>query len=75
MNHDIQVEPHLQPITVEQFPLTSSNVEDGMYLDISVNGFWGGMKLQDAKLFKLYVPGNRSVISTGIYRQHENMKK
>ena len=41
VGHEVQVEPHLQPITGEQFPLASSNVNDGPRLDISVNGFWG----------------------------------
>ena len=40
--HEVDVEPHLQPITGEQFTLASSNIEDGARLDISANGFWGG---------------------------------
>ena len=39
VDHEVQVKPHLQPITGEQFRLASSNVEDGTHLDISVNGF------------------------------------
>ena len=39
--HEVDVEPHLQPITGEQFTLASSNIEDGARLDISANGFWG----------------------------------
>ena len=40
--HEVAVEPHLQPVTGEQFILASSNTEDGAHLDISANGFWGG---------------------------------
>ena len=42
--HEVDVEPHLQPITGEQFTLglASSNIEDGARLDISVNCFWSG---------------------------------
>ena len=40
--HEVEVEPHLQPVTGEKFILTSSNTEDGARLDISANGFWGG---------------------------------
>ena len=37
----MDVEPHLQPITGEQFTLASLSIEDGARLDISANGFWG----------------------------------
>ena len=40
--HEVEVEPHLQPVTSEQFNLASSNTEDGTHLDTSANGFWGG---------------------------------
>ena len=33
--HEVAVEPHLQPVTSEQFILASSNTEDGARLDIS----------------------------------------
>ena len=72
------MEPHLQPITGEQFPLASFNVEDGAHLDISVNGFWGGScerTFLDVKVFNPYAPSNCSTTPTGIYRQHQNMKK
>ena len=39
--HEVDVEPHLQPITCEQFTLASSKIEDGARLDISGNGFRG----------------------------------
>ena len=65
------VEPHLQP-------LTSSNVNDGARLNISVNGFWGGnceRTFLDVKVFNPYAPSNRSTTPRGIYRRHENAKK
>jgi len=78
VGHEIQVEPHLQPITGEEFPLASSNVNDGARLDISVNGFWGGnceRTFLDVKVFNPYAPSNRSTTPRGIYRRHENAKK
>ena len=39
--HDVSVEPHLQPLTGEQFSLASGNVEDGARLDVAAKGFWG----------------------------------
>ena len=35
--HEVEAEPHLQPVTGEKFILTSSNIEDGARLDISAN--------------------------------------
>ena len=45
VGHEVQVEPHLQPISGEQFPLASSNVNNVSCLDIPVNGFWAGRQL------------------------------
>ena len=78
VGHEVQVEPHLQPITGEHFPLASSNVNDGARLNISVNGFWGGnceRTFLDVKVFNPYAPSNCSTTPRGIYRCHENAKK
>ena len=37
--HDVEVEPHLQPLDDETFKYKTANVEDGARLDISMNGF------------------------------------
>ena len=37
----VSVEPQLQPLTGETFPLASAGVEDGAHLDVAANGFWG----------------------------------
>ena len=42
VGHEVQVEPYLQPITGEHFPLASLNIEDGAHLDILINGFRQG---------------------------------
>ena len=60
--HEVEVEPHLQPVTGEKFILTSSNIEDGARLDISANGFWGGRCEKtyiDVKVFNHHAPSNR----------------
>ena len=77
MGHEVQVEPRLQPITGEHFPLASLNIEDGAHLNISVNGFWGGRSERtflDVKVFNPYAVCNSSATPRGIYRCHENMK-
>ena len=38
---NVSVEPQLQPLTGETFPLASANVEDGARLDVAASGFWG----------------------------------
>ena len=52
--HNICVEPHLQPLTGETFPLASVNVEDGARLDVASDAFWGSRHQRvfiDVKVF------------------------
>ena len=37
--HDVEVEPHLQPLTGEVL-ISSSNSSDETRLDVSARGFW-----------------------------------
>ena len=76
--HEVEVEPHLQPVTDEQFILASSNTEDGARLDLSANSFWGGRCEKtyiDVKVFNPHAPSNRSTNAKSIYRKHELSKK
>ena len=76
--HEVEVEPHLQLVTGEQFILASSNTEDGACLDISANGFWGGRCEKtyiDVKVFNPHAPSNRTTNAKSIYRKHELSKK
>ena len=38
--HDVEVEPHLQPLSDERFQQKTANTQDGARLDIAMNGFW-----------------------------------
>ena len=38
---NVSVEPQLQPLTGETFPLASANVEGGARLDVAASGFGG----------------------------------
>jgi len=76
--HEVEVEPHLQPITDEKFILASSNIQDGARLDIAVNGFWGCRSEKtyvDVKVFNPHAPSNRASSARAIYRKHELCKK
>ena len=37
----VVTEPELQPVSQEEFSLSSANVQDGARLGIAMNGFWG----------------------------------
>ena len=40
----VATEPELQPVSQEDFSLTTANVQDGARLDIVMNGFWGEVR-------------------------------
>ena len=40
--NDVEVEPHLQPLSNKRFQQKTANTQDGVHLDIAMNGFWGG---------------------------------
>ena len=42
MANNVTVEPHLQPVTGEQFRHRSTIKEDQAHLDVSASGIWGG---------------------------------
>ena len=38
--HDVEIEPHLQPLQRETFALKSTRTDDDAGLDIQANGLW-----------------------------------
>ena len=53
----------------------TANTSDGAYLDIAMNGFWGGRfekTFVDVRVFNPYAPTNTSHPA---YKSHENQKK
>ena len=77
--HDITVEPHLQPLSGEEFPLLSTNTTDKAWLDIAASGFWGGRyerSFFDMRVFYPFAPSNSNCSSIAkCYKKHENEKK
>ena len=67
--HDVSIEPHLQPLTGEQFSLASANVEDGARLDVAAKTFWGSHH-QRAFLMLRYLTHMHRVTEALIDRQH-----
>ena len=76
--HDVQVEPHLQPLTGETFRHRSAISEDGACLDVAASGVWGGhfeQALLDMRVFNPHARSNRQQSITATYRKHEAEKR
>ena len=76
--HDVEGEPHLQPLDDETFKYKTANVEDGARLDISMNGFWGGCFEKcytDIRVFNPLATSNRASNLHSSYSKHESLKK
>ena len=75
--HNVSVEPHLQPITGEFSTSASANFQDGARLDVAADGFWGSCCERafrfDVKVFNPYTPSNRR--PPAYYCFHEASKK
>jgi len=76
--HDVEVEPHLQPLNDEKFHYKTANVQDGARLDISMNGFWGGhfeKCYTDNRVFNPLAVSNSGPNFQSVNRKHESSKK
>ena len=76
--HDVEVEPHLQPLSDERFQQKTANTQDGARLDIAMNGFWGGRYEKcytDFRVFNPLAPSNSGTTLQSCYRKHEITKK
>ena len=76
--HNVAVEPHLQPLTGEQFQLRSASTEDQARLDVVASGVWGGRferTFIDVRVFNPYASSNRTSSLSGCYRHHEQEKR
>ena len=76
--HDVHVEPHLQPVTGERFPLRSTITTEQARLDVVVSGLHGGRferTFLDVRVFNPFAPSNRKPMIAGSYRKHEEEKR
>ena len=76
--HDVSVEPQLQPLTGETFPLASANVKDGARLDVAASGFWGSRHQKvflDVKVFNPNASSYRNSSLPSLYRRLEKEKQ
>ena len=74
----VGIEPTLQPLNGESFPLRSTNTEEGARLDIRGQNFWDTSKRSaffDARVFNSYAPSNSKSTTKACYRRHEREKR
>ena len=75
---NVCVEPTLQPLTGERFPLRSTNAEEGARLDIKAQNFWDKSKQStffDVRIFNSHAPANCTSSTDACYRRHEREKR
>jgi len=75
---NVGLEPTLQPLTGESFPLRSANTEEGARLDIKAQNFWDSSQRStffDVRVFNSFAPSNSSSSTNSTYRRHEKEKR
>lgn len=75
---NVEIEPHLQPLTGEHFPLRTANSEQNARLDVAANGVWGGRferTFFDVRVFNPFAKSNMDTPLATTYRRHENDKR
>lgn len=75
---NVGLEPTLQPLTGESFPLRSTNTEEGARLDIKAQNFWDNSQRSaffDVRVFNSFAPTNSSSSTSSTYRRHEREKR
>ena len=76
--HDVQVEPHLQPVTGERFTLRSTITDEQARLDVVASGLYGGRferTFFDVRVFNPFASSNRKPTIAGSYKKHEDEKR
>ena len=75
---NVCVEPTLQPLTGESFPLRSTNTEEGTRLDVKAQNFWDKSKQStffDVRIFNSHAPSNCTTSTDACYRRYEREKR
>lgn len=76
--HNVCVEPSLQPLTGEQFPLKSTTRDDLARVDVKANGLFGGKydsTFIDIRVVNPLAPSYSNLSISSLYKKQENEKK
>ena len=76
--HDVQIEPHLQPLTGEILRYKSAVHADDARVDIRAAGFWGcrhHRSFFDVRVFNVFAESNQSTSLAATFRKHEGEKR
>jgi len=76
--HDVQVEPHLYPLSGEVMRYRSAVTDDNARVDIRASGFWRCLHHHtffDVRVFNSFAASNRSASLAAIFRRHEAEKR
>ena len=76
VDHDVEIEPKLQPLQGESFVNNSTTTEDESRLDIKANGLWGSRFSRaffDVKISKPHAKTSRK-LHKDAYKYHETLK-
>ena len=76
--HDVAIEPELQLLSGEDFPLRSANTEDHARLNVAARGLWGSRferKMIDVCVFNPFLSSNRNLTLPSAYGKHEQEKR
>ena len=74
--HDVEVQPHLQPLTGEVI-ISSANSSDDARLDVSARGFWqrGQRAFFDVRVFNPFAKSHLNQKLDTAFSSNENEKK
>eukprot|EP00117_Sycon_ciliatum_P046195 scpid56052/ scgid0290/ len=72
--HNVAVEPHLQPVTGEQFRYRSAIVEEQARLDVAASGRFE-RTFVDVRVFNPYASSNRATSLASTYTRQEKEKR
>ena len=76
--HDIVVEPPLQPLAGERFPLLSTSTEEFARLDVAASGVRGRrfeQSFMEVRVFNQHAPSNAKMSVPSMYKLHEAEKQ
>ena len=70
---NVAIEPALQPLSGETFPLRSANMDDGARLDVKAQNFWDNSRSSaffDVRILISHAPSNCLTPTAASYRRH-----